>query len=79
MINMSKLRTEWRLSEWNCKYSTDKTAPPMSMAEIQSAIEWLRDNYYPKPADCPCSDCPKYRPYCKLGVCRIAIGMCGDF
>ena len=72
-------KLNWRLSEWNCKYSNDKSAIHMTQNEIQSGISWLRLNKYPKPVDCPGYECSKYRPVCDMGICRIAIGMCGDF
>jgi hypothetical protein len=50
----------------------------MTPKEISQAIKFLRDLYYPKPEDCPEQLCPKFRPACSLGVCQIAVGMCGD-
>ena len=68
----------WKLKEWNGLYGDDKMAP-MTSKEIYMAIKHLRDSNYPKPVDCPETDCPDYRPACILGICRIAVGMCGDF
>lgn len=70
----------WRLDEWNAYYAPDTVENiPMSKEEIYKATMYLSDNYYPKPEDCPGEECPKYRPACLLGICRIAVGMCGDF
>lgn len=68
----------WRLDEWNGHYG-NKELPPMSQEEIDKCIEYLRGNNYPKPEDCPETECPKVRPACHLGICQIAAGMCGDF
>ena len=70
-------RTSWSLSDWNAVYTANPQ--PMSREEIDSAIKYLRDSNYPKPEDCPEDKCPKYRPACQLGICNIAVGMCGDF
>ena len=66
----------WKLSEWNAVYAVNTR--PMSNSEISAAIKFLRNNNYPKPADCPWDKCPKLRPSCKLSVCYIAVGMCHD-
>ena len=71
---------KWRLDEWNAHFAPDITEEiPMSKEEILKAITYLRSNNYPKPEDCPGKPCPDYRPACSLGICRIAVGMCGDF
>lgn len=67
----------WKLSEWNGIYTTVKE--PMTKGEIDKAIKQLRSNNYPKPTDCHEEKCPKFRPACHLGICNIAVGMCGDF
>lgn len=70
----------WKLKEWNSYYSDcEVEAPPMTKEEIADAIKYLRDNFYPIPEDCPRQECPKHRPACSLGICHIAVGMCGDF
>ena len=70
----------WKLAEWNGHFASDTVENlPMSKEEIWKAIQFLRNNYYPKPEDCPWEKCPKFRPACKLGICQIAVGMCGDF
>lgn len=71
-------RKDWKMSEWNQVYST-VPLPPMTNEEIQEGIAFLRSHNYPKPTDCPKQECPKYRPACQLGICRIAVGMCRDF
>lgn len=68
----------WKLSEWNGKHGK-KDLPPMTYDEIEEAREYLRKNNYPKPMDCPVEECEVFRPACKLGICRIAVGMCGNF
>jgi hypothetical protein len=68
---------KWRLNNWNACFTLDTL--PMSKEEIQKATKFLRKNNYPKPEDCPEENCPNYRPACKLGICQIAVGMCGDF
>jgi hypothetical protein len=67
----------WRLDNWNAHFSTNPT--PMTPDEIEEAIAYLRDNNYPKPQDCPEGKCPDHRPACTLGICKIAVVMCGDF
>jgi hypothetical protein len=68
----------WKLKEWNSvEYKTK--IKPMTLKEIDKAICYLRCNSYPRPDDCPMSECPRYRPACSFGVCLIAVGMCGDF
>lgn len=69
----------WKLSDWNCVYSASSKLPPMTDEEIAAAVKFLRDHSYPRPGDCPEDKCPKFRPACKVGICRIAVGMCGDF
>jgi len=68
----------WKLKEWNARYG-NVSLPIMSTEEIETAISYLRDNNYPKPDDCLEIECPVHRPACTLGVCHIAVGMCGDF
>jgi hypothetical protein len=51
----------------------------MTNEEIANAIKFLRDNGYPKPKDCFGEHCPGYRPACKLGICYVAVRLCGDF
>ena len=68
----------WKLKDWNRIYGS-LTLPLMTKKEIDDAIFFLRENHYPKPSDCPERECPKDRPACSLGICNIAIGMCGDF
>lgn len=70
----------WRLDNWNAQYAKDDLRLiTMSQEEIRQAIKYLRGNNYPKPEDCPDGDCQVCRPACQLGICRIAVGMCGDF
>jgi hypothetical protein len=70
----------WRLDEWNARFAKDdQKLITMPQEEIQKAIQFLKDKWYPKPEDCPEKNCPNYRPSCKLNVCQIAVGMCGDF
>ena len=68
----------WKLKDWNGQYG-DTKLPPMTKKEIDDAVFFLRENHYPKPTDCPEGQCPKYRPACTLGICNVAVGMCGDF
>jgi len=75
---MSKTKPKWKLSEWNEHFSKENP-PPMTQTEIKEGIQFLRANNYPKPIDCPGLECPKLRPACKLDICQIAAGMCGDF
>ena len=70
--------TTWKLREWN-QYFSETELPPMSQEEISESVQLLKDNFYPKPEDCPGLDCPEVRPACHLGICQIAAGMCGDF
>lgn len=70
----------WRLDEWNNHFAKDALKlTPMSQEEIQDATKFLRNKGYPKPEDCPGEECLDIRPACKAGVCRLAVGMCGDF
>lgn len=72
--------TTWRLDEWNAVYSSNfRNNCSLTAKEIQEAKQFLRSNDYPSPEDCPLENCPKFRPACKVGICRIAVGMCGDF
>ncbi len=72
-------KVKWRLDILNAKFSEGKELPPMTEQEIKSAIAELRKNNYPKPEDCPERECSVYRPACKMGICRIAVGMYKDF
>ena len=65
----------WKVSEWTGR---SKITKPMTAEEIDNAIKYLKDNNYPKPEDCP-ADCPGLRPACKLGICFVAVRLCGDF
>lgn len=73
---------KWKVTETS-EYFAQKaglTLPPMTQSEIDETVEFLRTNGYPMPADCPGQGgCPKYRPACILGICRVAVGLCGDF
>ena len=74
--------TKWRLDEWNFAFSktgTNKDLPPMSEKEILTAKKFLREKHYPKPEDCPGKECSQFRPACEMSVCKIAVGICGDF
>jgi len=51
----------------------------MTEEEKIAGIKFLRDDDYPKPEDCPTTLCKEYRPACKLGICKIAIVMPGDW
>lgn len=68
----------WKLSEWNNPY-TKRIFRPMTNDDIDAAILYLRQNKYPRPEDCPMADCPWFRPVCSLGICKVAVEMCGDF
>lgn len=73
-------RKVWHLKIWNQAFADpNEQLPPMSNQEITEAIDYLRKNNYPKPEDCPSQHCRDFRPACNMGVCRIAVGMCGDF
>jgi hypothetical protein len=71
----------WRVTEWS-EYFAKKAGlrlPPMTANEIAVAITGLRSNDYPKPIDCPGEEgCPKFRPTCRVGICNVALGLCGD-
>ena len=71
----------WRIDVWTGR--SDITEP-MTEKEIENAIKYLRENNYPKPDDCPLDSedvkgCPGLRPACKLGICYVAVRLCGDF
>ena len=73
---------DWKVTECSHYFACDKgmcDLPPMSAKEIADIIMFLRAHNYPKPSDCPEADCPKHRPACALGICNVAIGLCGDF
>lgn len=74
-------RINWKLTEWNEHFAKEAgvTLPSMTKKEMDFAIKWLRYKVYPKPVDCPSTNCPNYRPSCKADICQIAVGMCGDF
>ena len=65
----------WRVDEW----TGISEGEPMTEEEIEESIEYLRKNNYPKPEDCPKEQCPGYRPACKMGICYVAVRLCGDF
>lgn len=67
---------EWKIADW-----TDISTNPIPMTddETKEAIKYLRDNHYPKPVDCTMEKCKGYRPACHLGVCYVAVRLCGDF
>jgi hypothetical protein len=67
---------KWYLMRWT-GLSPDKK--PMTPKEMVDAIKFLRRNNYPKPADCLKEKCDGYRPACGLGVCYVAVKLCGDF
>lgn len=71
----------WNVQDWSEFFArmSGKNLPPMTADEIKEAITFLRNRNYPKPADCPEDKCPKYRPACQMGVCNVAVGLCGDF
>jgi hypothetical protein len=68
----------WKLSELgNVYYKT--TVRRMTDKEIDAVIIYLRRNKYPRPEDCPMAECSEFRPTCSVGICKIAVEMCGDF
>jgi len=69
-------RKSWQLKEWT---GISPNPIPMTSEEIKEAITYLRANHYPKPTDCLKEQCPGYRPACELGICYVAIRLCGDF
>jgi hypothetical protein len=71
----------WRLDVWCDDYAKrlDKEITPMTRDEQNAAVTYLRTSKYEKPEDCPGKDCPMKRPACSLGICKIAVGLCGDF
>ncbi len=66
--NQDLKKFAWSISEF--------TAPGFLEEET---IEKFRVNNYPIPQDCPGDRCRDLRPACKLGICKIAILICGDF
>jgi len=67
----------WKLKEWSNFYLSAKK---MTDEEIEEAIKFLRNNNYPKPVDCPGKECPAgFRPACRLGICKVAVMLCGDW
>jgi len=68
----------WELAEWVDSPDNSKL-PPMTEEGKIAGIKFLRDDDYPKPEDCPATLCKEYRPACKLGICKIAIVMPGDW
>lgn len=66
----------WTLSEWR---EQGQKMLPMTEEEIENAVAYLRSKNYPKPKDCPESNCKEYRPACTLGVCKIAVMLTGDW
>lgn len=73
-----KTLTGWKVYEWT-GLAESKNPIPMTKEETESAVKYLRENNYPKPDDCPKTECPGYRPACELGICYVAIRLCGDF
>lgn len=67
---------KWRIDEWTGRSSNPI---PMSGDEITQAVVWLRKNNYPVPEDCLGDSCPALRPTCNMGICYVAIRLCGDF
>ncbi len=47
--------------------------------DIEQLVDYLRDNNYPRPDDCNFETCEELRPACKVGICKIATELCGDF
>ena len=78
---MTEKRESWKLSEWNEYFAqlAGVEGPVMTQEEIFASVDWLRKNNYPKPTDCSDQSCSDYRPACKLGICYVAVQMCGDF
>lgn len=68
----------WKLGTY-CEEFSNTPLPPMTKEEIASAIKELRSGGYPKPEDCPEMHCSEHRPACHLGICKIAVCLCGDF
>lgn len=67
---------EWKLNEWT---GISDIPFPMTNKEIKEAIKFLRDKNYPVPKDCLGDHCPGKRPACKIGICHVAVRLCGDF
>ena len=58
--------------EWN-------TGNNLMGKEQETLITQLRENNYPIPQDCQKEKCQSYRPACQLGICKLAVVLCGDF
>jgi hypothetical protein len=71
-----KVIKEWKIMEWT---GWSSNPVPMTAIEITEARNYLRENHYPKPSDCPWDKCPGFRPACHLGVCYVSVRLCGDF
>jgi hypothetical protein len=72
----------WKVYEWTGWAYKDKEQsklPPMTTEETAKAVEYLRENNYPHPEDCPGEACPGYRCACGVGICHVAVRLCGDF
>lgn len=71
--------TEWKRGKWSNSFYAFQAH--MSNEEIKEAIQYLRDNHYPRPADCTTDimhDCKDYRRACRLKICFVAVKLCGD-
>ena len=69
----------WTLENWCQSFSKNHTLSPITKKEIVDNIKLLQQNNYPIPSDCPKTKCPKHRLACNLGICKIAVCLCGDF
>ncbi len=69
----------WRLDNWSTYFASKVgNTKPMTRDEQNAAVTYLKASKYERPEDCPMFQCPKYRPTCNMGVCVIAVKMCGD-
>jgi hypothetical protein len=65
--------TQWKLEDARFeKVNADETC-------WEDLTYYLRENGYPLPVDCPGVNCEQIRPGCKLGICKRAVEICGDF
>lgn len=63
----------WYISEWLAWDNLSDERREAILELIENSPE------YPRPRDCPGSNCSEYRPTCILGVCKVAMIICEEW
>jgi hypothetical protein len=65
----------WKIEQFK-KWIEDDELSTEEQDKYDSTLQEIEQAGYPKPDDCFGEMCLKWRPACKIGICRVAILLC---